>query len=78
MPHIIPNSTAFFTLFTLPCPASVGRGFLKNTQGEIHERTTPKTKPQARRKRRAFFVPGFRQRRVSQASYAQAKERKQK
>ena len=36
-----------------------------------------KTKPQARRKRRAFFVPGFRQRRVSQASYAQAKERKE-
>ena len=37
----------------------------------------PQTKPQARRKRRAFFVPGFRQRRVPQASYAQAKERKE-
>ena len=47
MPHIIPNPTAFFSLFTLPCPASVRRGFLKNTQREIHERTT--TKPSPRR-----------------------------
>ena len=71
----------FFALFTLPCPASVGRGFLKNTQGEIHERTTPKTKPQARRKRRAFFVPGFRQREMgrflSQAFSPRRQEKQQ-
>ena len=59
MPHIIPNSTAFFSLFTLPCPASVGRGFLKNTQGEIHERTTPK--PSLRRvgNDAPFLYPDF-------------------
>ena len=59
MPHIIPNPTAFFSLFTLSCPASVGRGFLKNTQGEIHETTTPK--PSLRRvgNDALFLYPDF-------------------
>ena len=58
MPRIIPNPAALFSLFALPCPASAGRVFKKQTK-EKSMKQQPQIQASGALETTRFFAPRF-------------------